>query len=813
MSVLRKTINLTINGNRLVTTDAATSNPTTDAGVQGENNAVMLHFVVPTDWNDLAVNLYATADDGTVDEAVAVNGVLDMPLQQGLLAHTKKLHIHLEGISGADVRKTADCELRVTESSTGSTPVELITPTELQNFETKLAQIAVGPKGDTGAKGDKGDTGATGTKGDTGAQGLQGVKGDTGLQGIQGIVGADGKDGATGVQGIQGVKGDTGATGAQGIQGIQGIQGVKGDTGASGSGTGDMLATTYAIGTGSANTSKVDHARYADATAGQSNTNTGDETAATIKTKLGITTLSGINTGDQNLSGFVSKITTISKKIANATSTINVKIIGDSITAGYGGTGCDNSSTGGGSLIYGTNYQNIAGTCWANSLVSYLQSNFNCIAKNYGIGGITSTDVVNNLASLVASTDNIVICMIGTNNRGMTAGLTALKSDLVTIYNYVTNLGKEIIFISSIPTVAADDSIRYSTMKDIDNVIMDVTANLGIEYISLYKLFMDFIASRNISLPSVLADGTVHPNDMGYGIIYHIVLNELGFGTPIGSLSSIYGVPVTHTNLLYNWEFRNPINQRALVSSTAYSTAGYTFDMWKLISGSITWTSGIGISLSGEYKQYIENRVETGKTYTLSININGTIYSTAIVASTSGVSALVATGVTIGLYYSTYYYFDIITTSATVIVSTKLELGLASTLINDGLPDFGEELRKCQRYFEKSYDYSIPLGTVTGNGMESKVLPSNTIAIGQRYGKVYFKVSKRTSTMSITIYPYSTPSNTSRASTPSAADLAANSAAVSFVGQSGFDVYNNSGTALTTDGSAVIFHWSVNAEL
>lgn len=38
-------------------------------------------------------------------------------------------------------------------------------------------------------------------------------------------------------------------------------------------------------------------------------TNTGDETASTIKTKLEITTLSGSNTGDQDLSGKVDKVT------------------------------------------------------------------------------------------------------------------------------------------------------------------------------------------------------------------------------------------------------------------------------------------------------------------------------------------------------------------------------------------------------------------------------------------------------------------------------------------------------------------------
>jgi len=41
-----------------------------------------------------------------------------------------------------------------------------------------------------------------------------------------------------------------------------------------------------------------------------SGTNTGDETASTIKYKLGITTLSGSNTGDQNLSNYVQSNTT-----------------------------------------------------------------------------------------------------------------------------------------------------------------------------------------------------------------------------------------------------------------------------------------------------------------------------------------------------------------------------------------------------------------------------------------------------------------------------------------------------------------------
>ena len=55
-----------------------------------------------------------------------------------------------------------------------------------------------------------------------------------------------------------------------------------------------------------------------------SNTNTGDETGATIKSKLGITTLSGSNTGDQDLSGLVPKTTTVNSKALSSNITLNI---------------------------------------------------------------------------------------------------------------------------------------------------------------------------------------------------------------------------------------------------------------------------------------------------------------------------------------------------------------------------------------------------------------------------------------------------------------------------------------------------------
>ena len=136
-------------------------------------------------------------------------------------------------------------------------------------------------------------------------------------------------------------------------------------------------------------------------------------------------------------------------------------------------------------------------------------------------------------------------------------------------------------------------------------------------------------------------------------------------------------------NLLDNWYFGNPVNQRG--ASGTISRLGYFFDRWKLVSGSVTINSG-GIVLNGTIAQVLEYAV--GQTVT------------ATVLTPDGVTDVTP------VYDDETKTFTV-TTQGKTIKAIKLELGEQQTLAHqdaDGnwvlneIPDHGEQLRRCQRY-------------------------------------------------------------------------------------------------------------------
>ena len=138
---------------------------------------------------------------------------------------------------------------------------------------------------------------------------------------------------------------------------------------------------------------------------------------------------------------------------------------------------------------------------------------------------------------------------------------------------------------------------------------------------------------------------------------------------------------LSNPNLLDNWYFAHPVNQRNV--SGTIDTVGYFLDRWKLVSGSVTIGSN-GITLNGTIVQILETAVGTDVT----------------------ASALTTEGVVVASYDNNSKTISLTGTGQTF-VAAKLELGSQQTLAHqdaDGnwvlneIPDYGEQLARCQRY-------------------------------------------------------------------------------------------------------------------
>ena len=156
-------------------------------------------------------------------------------------------------------------------------------------------------------------------------------------------------------------------------------------------------------------------------------------------------------------------------------------------------------------------------------------------------------------------------------------------------------------------------------------------------------------------------------------------------------------------NHLTNWDFRNPVNQRG---QTSYTGAVYGLDMWKSSVSSTVLSivsGGIKISSGGTAVQTLQFTPDNGMQVTLSAKINGEIISHTFIwdqSSTYIASGTFPNGFRLAVSGTVNYVqlYNVSGSADAVIESAKLELGPVSTLQNDPPQDYGEELRKCQRY-------------------------------------------------------------------------------------------------------------------
>jgi len=186
-----------------------------------------------------------------------------------------------------------------------------------------------------------------------------------------------------------------------------------------------------------------------------------------------------------------------------------------------------------------------------------------------------------------------------------------------------------------------------------------------------------------------------------------------------------------HKNLLHNWDFRKPVNQRGL---TSYSNVMYTIDRWlwtvAVATRSITINSGyITIEntsgTTGVFAQKL-GALEPG-TYTLSVQFSdNTVESRTLTWDGSTLTEQATSFGALSLRlvdgFPTFA-IGIGAGKSINVKAVKLEKGNVSTLANDPNADFGEQLALCQRYQLSLISDLVP-ATVVGTNSIFFLIPT-----------------------------------------------------------------------------------------
>ena len=213
-----------------------------------------------------------------------------------------------------------------------------------------------------------------------------------------------------------------------------------------------------------------------------------------------------------------------------------IKLLGDSITQGVGGSGFAQD---GYPFIKGF-ARNPNGFCWANLFKEYVENKYDCSVVNNAAKGTRIEFIIENFDTLVDDSDDITICTIGTNNRHQSKGKADRKTreefaklfydNVLALHNKFVQTGKEVVFMANIPAAPENEQDgenywRILHMDDINEIYKRASEQKGFCLVSLYDLFNEHLKENKVDIHSTLKDG-LHPNDVGYKIIFDLLLKE-----------------------------------------------------------------------------------------------------------------------------------------------------------------------------------------------------------------------------------------------------------------------------------------------
>ncbi len=214
---------------------------------------------------------------------------------------------------------------------------------------------------------------------------------------------------------------------------------------------------------------------------------------------------------------------------------LKIKIIGDSVAAGEGSSASYETEE----LIFeddGTKFfRRVAQNSWWGLLEQYLHDNYiKCTVENKGCGGAFSYQINKYLDTLISSDDNLVLVLMGLNDRKRMNGMEELKANCECVVDQLISKGKMVILLTPTPSIHSNEYYpnRIYHTNEVVEILCNIADNRKIPLVNNYKYIMEYLTKNQLAIDDVIyGEGCVndglHPSDYVQKLIFQNLIETL----------------------------------------------------------------------------------------------------------------------------------------------------------------------------------------------------------------------------------------------------------------------------------------------
>lgn len=180
-------------------------------------------------------------------------------------------------------------------------------------------------------------------------------------------------------------------------------------------------------------------------------------------------------------------------------------------------------------------FRRVAPKSWGGLLEQYLHNYYiKCSIENKGCGGAFSHEIKHNLDTLISDDDDLVLMLMGLNDRKRPHGMVELKNNGECVIDKLRSKGKKVVMMTPTPSVHSNEYSKnriYHT-DEVVEILRNIACDKKVLLVDNYKYIIEHLERNNLIIDDIIYgngcrnDG-LHPSDYVQKLIFENLIETL----------------------------------------------------------------------------------------------------------------------------------------------------------------------------------------------------------------------------------------------------------------------------------------------